>query len=112
MSVNQVNQTTGALSLIAGGTLYADAPVGSIQAYGGATSPQGWLLCQGQSLLRTDYPELFAVIGTSFGSVDSTHFNIPDLRDKFPEGASNTNTLGSAKSAGLPNITGNAFIPF
>lgn len=106
MSVNLVNQTDASLAPIAGATLYADAPVGSIQAYGGATSPQGWLLCQGQSLLRTDYPELFAVIGTSFGSADSTHFNIPDLRDKFLEGASATNIAGSTMSAGLPDIQG------
>ena len=111
MSVNKVT-STGDLEPIAGATYYSDAPIASILPYGGATSPQGWLLCQGQSLLRTDYPELFAVIGTSFGSVDSTHFNIPDLRDKFPEGASNTNTLGSAKSAGLPNITGNASLGY
>ena len=106
MSVNQVNQTTGALSPIAGGTLYADEPIGAILPFGGSTAPNGFLLCNGQSLLRTEYAELFAVIGTSFGSADSTHFNVPDLRDKFPEGASTTNTLGSTKNAGLPNITG------
>lgn len=38
----------------------------------------GWLVCDGRSLLIADYPELYNVIGTSFGSVDEDHFNIPD----------------------------------
>jgi len=42
--------------------------------------PSVWLPCNGQGLLRTEYPELFAVIGTAFGAGDITHFNIPDLR--------------------------------
>lgn len=88
MSVNKVNQSTGALSPIAGGTLYADAPVGSIQAYGGTTAPWGWLLCQGQAVSRTTYAELFGVIGTSFGEGDgSTTFNVPDLRESTIKGA-------------------------
>lgn len=87
MSVNKVNQNTGELSPIAGGTLYADAPVGSIIPFGGSIIPSSFLLCNGQSILRTDYPELFAVIGTSFGSVDDTHFNVPDMRESVPKGA-------------------------
>lgn len=97
MSVQLVNQSTGELSPIAGGTLYADAPVGSIQAYGGATAPWGWLLCQGQAISRTTYAELFNVIGTSFGEGDgSTTFNIPDMRESVPKGAGLTGyTVGS-----------------
>lgn len=57
--------------------------IGEIIAYAGATSPDTrWLLCDGASLLRADYPDLFAVIGTTYGSVDGTHFNIPDLRSR------------------------------
>ena len=42
----------------------------------------GWLVCDGRSLLRTQYPTLFSVIGTDFGNVDSTHFNLPDYTSK------------------------------
>ena len=60
----------------------------SIQAYGGAAAPWGWLLCQGQAISRTTYAELFNVIGTSFGEGDgSTTFNIPDMRESVPKGA-------------------------
>ena len=53
---------------------------GMMAAYGGSTAPSGWLLCQGQSLKRTDYSSLFAAIGTTYGSVDGTHFTLPDMR--------------------------------
>lgn len=86
MSVNKNNN--GVLQKIAGGTLYADAPIGCIQAFGGATAPAGWMLCQGQALSRTTYSALFKVIGTSFGAGNgSTTFNIPDLRGEFLRGA-------------------------
>lgn len=87
MGVYKYDKTNNKLDLIAGGTLYADAPVGSIQAYGGTTAPIGWLMCQGQAVSRTTYAELFAVIGTAFGSGDgSTTFNVPDLREATTKG--------------------------
>jgi len=70
--------------------------VGEIILYAGALSPDiRWLLCDGASLLRADYAALFAIIGTTFGSVDGTHFNLPDLRDRVPIGAG-ANALGAA----------------
>lgn len=61
--------------------------VGEIIPFAGETSPiSRWLRCDGASLVRADYPDLFAVIGTAYGSVDGTHFNIPDLRGHVPLG--------------------------
>lgn len=60
--------------------------IGTIQIMPLLTLPDGWMPCDGSSLLRADYAELFAAIGTQFGSVDSTHFNIPNLQGKFPIG--------------------------
>lgn len=86
MSVNIVNND-GSLLRVAGGTLYADAPIGAIMSYGGATAPSGWLLCQGQAVSRTDYSDLFNAIGTAYGSGDgSTTFNVPDLREATTKG--------------------------
>jgi microcystin-dependent protein len=42
----------------------------------------GWLLCDGRSLDRTVYKELFEVIGTSFGSDNDQSFNLPDFRGR------------------------------
>ncbi len=90
MSVNYIDKSTGDLIRVAGGgndILYADAPIGSIIPYGGTTAPNGFLLCQGQAISRTTYAELFAVIGTSFGSGNgSTTFNVPDLREATTKG--------------------------
>lgn len=38
----------------------------------------GWLLCDGRELSTTEYPELFQVIGYSFGG-HGTIFNLPNL---------------------------------
>lgn len=62
-------------------------PVGTINFFADDNTPAGWLACHGQSLLRADYVELFALIGTRFGTVDSTHFNLPDMQSKFPVGS-------------------------
>lgn len=58
-------------------------PVGTIIAWPTETPPVGYLECNGASLVRTDYAELFAVIGTMYGTVDGTHFNLPDYRGRF-----------------------------
>ena len=74
-------------------------PPGVIVAYGGSIAPTGWLLCNGASVLRSTYAALFTAIGTAYGSVDGTHFTLPDLQQRFPLGkaASGTGTtLGSA----------------
>ena len=78
--------------------------VGSVTAFAGSALPEGWLLCNGTAVNRTDYAALFDVIGTTYGAGDgSTTFSLPNLVDKFIEGSS---TAGTIKSAGLPNITG------
>ena len=88
MAIREVNKTTGDTSrIVAGGTLWADSPIGSILPYGGASAPSGWFICNGSAISRTTYSELFAVIGTSFGSGDgSTTFNLPDLREATTKG--------------------------
>ena len=70
---------------------------------GNGDIPAGFLLCNGASVLRDTYPDLFKVIGTTYGAVDDTHFNLPNLIGKFAEGSE---SAGVYKEAGLPNITG------
>lgn len=60
---------------------------GMIKPHSGASAPTGWQLCDGSSLLRASFPVLFALVGTSFGSVDGTHFNVPDLRGRTALGS-------------------------
>ena len=57
------------------------APTGVVQAFAGSTTPQGWLLCDGSAVSRTDYAALFNAIGTTYGSGDgSSTFNLPKVQ--------------------------------
>ena len=91
MSVNL--NDNGTLKRIAGGTFYADAPVGTIQAYGGVIdvthqAPSGWLLCDGSEKNIDDFADLYAVIGDAFGTPSvNTKFVLPDLREATTKGA-------------------------
>ena len=79
-------------------------PIGSIIPYGNSVVPETYLLCDGQAVSRTDYPELFAIIGVTFGSGDgSTTFNVPDYRDKFVLGAGGDVDL--AETGGEKEVT-------
>lgn len=70
--------------------------IGSIIQYAGSTPPNGFLVCDGSAVSRSDYADLFEVIGTTFGTGDgSTTFNIPDLIDRVPIGASATHSDGT-----------------
>lgn len=83
---------------------------GTVLPFAGASAPNGWLLCYGQAVSRTDYPNLFAAIGTTYGTGDgSTTFNLPDLRGRVPAGKDNmggtpANRLTSA-GAGITGTT-------
>ncbi len=44
--------------------------------------PTGYLECNGAAVSRSTYADLFAIIGTTYGSGDgSTTFGLPDLQD-------------------------------
>lgn len=80
-------------------------PIGCIIPFSGSTIPVGFLLCDGSEVSKTDYADLYAVITDLYGTcTDTTKFKLPDLRDKFVQGANGN--LGTSKTAGLPNITG------
>lgn len=167
----------------------SNVPTGAVLTIAGDKVPEGFLLCNGATLSRTTYADLFAVIGTLYGKGDGINatskfgtavfdggdgnsirvtvatnesdalsfdvttyfkgslvetqtvkkatelvnnsyitwdttvalvagddvtftggtgstFNLPDMRDRFAEGAG-TYSVGTAVEAGLPNITGN-----
>ena len=84
----------------------AIVPIGTVVFYLGTTIPDGYLLCNGASLSRTEFPELFEVLGTKCGSVDSAHFTLPDTHHRFLEGTTTISEVGQYIAAGLPNIPG------
>ena len=79
--------------------------IGEVILFAGSTSPDvRWLLCDGASVLRADYPDLFAVIGTTYGAVDGAHFSLPDLRDRVPMGVGG-NALGVQLGSATHTLT-------
>lgn len=68
-------------------------PTGGIIAYGGTSSPSGFLMCDGSLVSRATYAALFTAIGTAFSAGDgSTTFGLPDLRQRFPLGKATSGT--------------------
>ena len=59
---------------------FSTAPLGTVLSFAGQARPNGYLLCDGASYKVTDYPDLYAVIGNTYGG-DSTNFNVPNLVD-------------------------------
>ena len=79
-------------------------PAGAIVPYAGTTAPTGYLLAYGQSLERAGtYADLFSAIGTTYGSADSSHFNVPDLRGRAIAGQDD---MGGSSADRLTGLTG------
>lgn len=92
-------QLTITESLPVGGTMLWPLPLDSL--------PSNFLNCSGQTLLISEYPELFNRIGTIYGGNGTTTFMLPDFQGYFPVGVDSTqtefNTLG--KKSGNKTIT-------
>ena len=106
-------------------------PAGTIIPFAGPAEkkPDGWLLCDGSAVSRSNYSNLYNAIGVCWGIGDgATTFNLPDLRGMFLRGVSgdsgndqdadsrivlidnggNTgNNVGSYQGDAIRNITGN-----
>lgn len=85
-------------------------PAGVISAYGGATAPTGYFMCDGTAISRTNplYVRLFAAIATRYGVGDgSTTFNVPNLVSKFPYGHGANATVATAGAATVTLTTAN-----
>lgn len=60
------------------------SPSGMVVAFAGDTAPFGWLVCDGSTVSRKAYSDLFAVLGTAYGAGDGVNtFVLPDLRGRF-----------------------------
>lgn len=82
------------------------AKAGFIYPLAGAVVPEGFLLCDGGAYSRAEYPELFAAIGTMYGSGDGTAtFNVPDLRTRVPVGAGAGYDLGDVGGEAKHTLT-------
>ena len=111
-----------ALRKISKAVLFSTAgtvPTGSIMPFAGDTAPAGYLLCDGSEQSQGQYPELFTILGTKYGSgiynaisnptglEGYQTFRIPDLRGRFALGKDdmdNGNTINIQVSATLGSM--------
>ena len=76
-------------------------PAGSIMPYGGNTAPEGWLLCDGQEVRKSDWTQLWETIGHNFkdpallSDEGVNTFALPDMRGRFPLGLDNLGGIGA-----------------
>ena len=105
-SNGQMLQTngSGALSF----TTVQGVPSGSVFCMAVATVPSGYLECNGAEISRTTFAALFAVIGTAYGTGNTTTtFNIPDLRGEFIRGLDLGRGVDSGRNIAIVQLSQN-----
>lgn len=61
-----------------------------------------WILCNGQAISRTDYADLYDLIGTTYGDGDgSTTFNVPDYSGAKLPLSSTVDVMGNGNVLGF-----------
>jgi len=78
-------------------------PTGTVMPFAGTAIPNSdWLFCDNTPISRTEYADLFEVIGTTYGSGDgSTTFNKPDLRGRVIAGQDDMGGTSADRLTGL-----------
>jgi len=98
-----INAPSARLDTHAGGM-----PIGASVDFWGTVAPAGWVFANGQSLSRTSYALLFAVLSTTYGAPDANTFRVPNRCESVAVGRA---TMGGAATVSvrgmqlIPNIS-------
>jgi len=93
MTLNNSATISGEVTISSNLSYQNMVPIGSIVAYAGSSNiPSMWLLCNGQSFVQANFPELFTTLGRNV---------VPDLTNKFILGGS---TWKSTTTGGSSNV--------
>jgi len=88
------------------GNFYLDnyllIPYGTIIQSAAVNIPEGWLLCNGASIVKNSYLNLYNAIGYTYGG-SGDNFNVPDIRGRVSVG---TGTGAGLSSRALGNTGG------
>jgi microcystin-dependent protein len=69
-------------------------PIGMVMYFAASAAPTGWLACDGRILNTASFPDLFAVIGYTYGG-SGVSFKLPDLRGEFLRGWDGSGVLAA-----------------
>ena len=76
-------------------------PIGTILPFIGESAPDGYLICNGQTLDGVSderFYKLYDVIETKFGGTSRANYQVPDLNGYFLRGASSPTSVGTFQS--------------
>jgi microcystin-dependent protein len=79
--------------------MLAIIPVGAVMPFATQTVPTGWKECDGSLISRTTYSDLYAAIGTTYGTGSGT-FGLPDLRGEFVRGWDHNRGVDTSRTFG------------
>lgn len=107
-----IGTTNPLVSLHTMGDIRSPAFTGAVCFFAVSTVPTGWLECNGATISREVYANLFSVIGVVWGAGDgSTTFKLPDLRGEFlrawdnGRGVDTSRAFASAQAAAMLDHT-------
>lgn len=103
LSTMVTNNITPQLRMCKNVLYYSQSIIGDYKYSARNEDHLGWLICDGRLLDRVDFRALFEIVGTSFGSTNSTNFRLPDFRGRVLGGvnlSSNRNNTYTARSLG------------
>jgi microcystin-dependent protein len=86
-------------------------PAGAMMPFGGEEAPEGWLLCAGQEINKSEYNELWIAIQHNFKDASLvsdngvSKFTLPDFRGRFALGLDN---MGGPAANRVTNIAADA----
>ena len=84
------------------------APVGMVAYFASETAPSGWLKANGANVSRSAFPELYAVIGETWGKGDGFNtFQLPDLRGEFIRGLDDGRGVDKDRKLGVSQASQN-----
>jgi microcystin-dependent protein len=78
--------------------------VGEIRLVGFNFAPEGWFLCQGQTLPISQYEVLFNLVGTTYGGDGQTTFQLPNLSGRTPVHIGGSNSYIQGQTGGVESV--------
>lgn len=98
LGINYIINGQGRFPGFPGGAMYGDYLLGEISAYAGKAGdlPAGWMVADGSLLSVSQYSNLLALIGTTYGGDGISTFALPDLRGRTIVGAESTSRSGTS----------------
>lgn len=73
--------------------------VGEIRIFAGNYAPTGWLKCEGQLISISENPDLYSILGTTYGGDGIITFALPDLCERM--------AMGNANNLPVPDLSTN-----